>query len=81
MLSPSTEKYDRNEKLIFCQTLDSLQEYILVSQSGIGIAQHIRHDHKWILREFHSLDDVLVIASIECKIALRAIYAKVKLTM
>jgi Uma2 family endonuclease len=78
VLSPSTENYDRNDKFLSYQILESLQEYILVSQNGVHVEQYIHQDGKWILREFRSLDDVLQIASIECELALRAIYAKVK---
>ena len=78
VLSPSTENYDRNDKFLSYQTLESLQEYILVSQNGVHVEQYICQDGKWILREFRSLDDVLQIASIECELALRAIYAKIK---
>ena len=78
VLSPSTENYDRNDKFLSYQILESLQEYILVSQNGVHVEQYICQDGKWILREFRSLDDVLQIASIECELALRAIYAKVK---
>ena len=79
VLSLSTENYDRNDKFLSYQILESLQEYILVSQNGVHVEQYIRQDGKWVLREFRSLDDVLQIASIESELALRAIYAKVKL--
>ncbi len=78
VLSPSTESYDRKDKFLSYQTLESLQEYILVSQNGVHVEQYVRQDDNWIQREFRSLDDVLVLASIECKLALRAIYAKVE---
>ncbi len=78
VLSPSTETYDRNDKFLSYQTLESLQEYILVSQKRVGVEQYVRQNGTWILREFHSLEDVLQLASIACKLALRAIYAKVK---
>jgi len=78
VLSPSTEDYDRHEKFLSYQTLESLHEYILVSQSGVHVEQYIRQNGNWTLREFRSLDDVFQIASIECKLALRAIYAKVQ---
>ncbi len=77
VLSPSTETYDRNDKFSSYQTLDSLQEYILVSQKEVGVEQYVRQNGTWILREFRSLEDVLQLASIECSLALRAIYAKV----
>ncbi len=78
VLSPSTEVYDRNDKFLSYQTLESLQEYILVSQNGVHVEQYIRQNGSWTLREFRSLDDVLRIASIECQLAGRAIYAKVQ---
>lgn len=78
VLSPSTENYDRNEKFMSYQTLESLQEYILISQNDIHVEQYIRQDSKWILKEYLSLDDVFQIVSIECQLALRAIYAKVR---
>ena len=78
VLSPSTENYDRNEKFMSYQTLESLQEYILISQDDIHVEQYVRQDSDWILRKYFSLDDVFQIASIECQLALRAIYAKVQ---
>ncbi|MCG9129442.1 Uma2 family endonuclease, partial [Candidatus Poribacteria bacterium] len=39
VLSPSTETYDRNEKFTSYQTLESLQEYILVSQNNKVVEQ------------------------------------------
>ncbi|MYF97838.1 Uma2 family endonuclease [Candidatus Poribacteria bacterium] len=78
VLSPSTENYDRNEKFMSYQTLESLQEYILISQDAVHVEQYIRQDSEWILREYLSLDDMFQTASIECQLALRAIYAKVR---
>ncbi len=37
VLSPSTETIDRREKLLNYQTLESLQEYVLVSQDKIQV--------------------------------------------
>lgn len=79
VLSPSTEDYDRRGKFYAYQTLDSLQEYILVSQYDVHVEQYIRQDEDWQLIEYRSLEDVMINASIECQLAIRAIYAKVKL--
>lgn len=79
VLSPSTENYDRRGKFNAYKTLGSLQEYILVSQSDVHIEQYIRQDENWELMEYRSLEDVMINASIECQLAIRAIYAKVKL--
>ena len=78
VLSPSTESYDRNEKFTSYQTLESLQEYVLVSQNNRSVEQYIRKGEEWSLTLFRSVEDVMQLASIECKLALRAIYAKVK---
>ena len=79
VLSPSTENYDRRGKFYAYQTLEALQEYILVSQYEVCVEQYIRQDEEWQLMEYRSLDDVMLNASIECQLAIRAIYAKVKL--
>ncbi len=79
VLSPSTEDYDRRGKFYSYQTLESLQEYILVSQYDVCVEQYIQQEEDWKLIEYRSLDDVMINASIECQLALRAIYAKVKI--
>ncbi|MCG9128452.1 Uma2 family endonuclease, partial [Candidatus Poribacteria bacterium] len=57
---------------------ESLQEYILVSQNNKVVEQYLRKGEEWSLSVFRSVEDVMQLASIECKLALRAIYAKVK---
>ena len=79
VLSSSTEDYDRQGKFNAYKTLDSLQEYILVSQYDVHIEQYIRQNEDWHLIEYRSLQEVMINASIECQLAIRAIYAKVKL--
>lgn len=78
VLSPSTETYDRKGKFLSYQTLESLQEYILVSQFDVHVEQYIRQDDEWHLMEFRSLDEIIQIGSIECQLAVRSIYTKVK---
>lgn len=78
VLSPTTETYDRNEKFASYQTLESLQEYILVSQNNRNVEQYLRTGEDWVLSVFRSVEDVMQLASIECRLALQAIYAKVK---
>ena len=78
VLSPSTEDYDRNGKFSSYQTIETLQEYILVSQDDVRVEQHVRQNEKWELRIFSSLNDLLQLGSIVCQLAIKAIYAKVK---
>ena len=78
VLSPSTAAYDRGEKFASYQKLDSLCEYILISQDSVRIEHYLRRDQEWDLTEFHSLADVCQLPSIGCELSLKAIYAKVQ---
>lgn len=78
VLSPSTAAYDRGEKFASYQKLDSLCEYVLISQDRVRVEHYLRQEQAWNLTEFHSLSDVFRLVSIECELSLRAIYAKVQ---
>jgi Uma2 family endonuclease len=77
VLSPSTEAYDRGEKFAQYRSLDSLHEYVLVSQNKIRIEHFRRDGHQWILSEVNTPDAVLHLTSIDCHIPLVTIYEKV----
>ncbi len=78
VLSPSTEAYDRGEKLWHYQQLESLKEYILVSQDRVYVERYLRRQDEWGYTSFRELDDVLPIASIQCELPLHEIYERVK---
>ena len=78
VLSPSTAAYDRGEKFASYQKLDSLCEYVLISQNSVCVEHYLRQGQTWDLTEFRSLDDVFSLVSIGCELALQAIYAKVQ---
>ncbi|MCY4404545.1 MAG: Uma2 family endonuclease [Candidatus Poribacteria bacterium] len=78
VLSPSTEAYDRGEKLWHYQQLESLKEYILVSQDRVYVERYLRKQDEWGYTSFRELDDVLPIASIQCELPLHEIYERVK---
>ena len=77
VLSPSTAAYDRGEKFRRYQFLDSLCEYILISQDRVQVEHYLRQEDGWELTEFRSLSDVFQLVSIGCELSLQAIYAKV----
>ena len=77
VLSPSTEVYDKGEKFAHYQELASLREYILVSQDRVHVTHHRLLESQWASKEFHAPEDVLLLDSIECKLPLRDIYARV----
>ena len=78
VLSPSTAAYDRSDKFASYQKLDSLREYVLISQGSVCVEHYLRQGQAWDLTEFRSLDDVFSLVSIGCELALQAIYAKVQ---
>ena len=78
VLSPSTAAYDRGEKFASYQKLDSLCEYVLISQDRVRVEHYLRQGQTWDLTEFRSLDDVFSLVSIGCELSLQAIYAKVQ---
>lgn len=78
VLSPSTAAYDRGEKFTSYQKLDSLCEYVLISQDSVCVEHYLREGQDWDLTEFRSLDDVFQLPSIRCELSLQVIYAKVQ---
>ncbi len=79
VLSPSTEAYDRGGKFSHYRKLESLQEYILISQSEPRIERFRRlPDNRWILSESIGLEATIELESVPCRLALTEIYDKVE---
>jgi Uma2 family endonuclease len=80
VLSKSTENYDRGQKWEFYQELDSLREYLLVSQEEAKITRYYREPGgPWMYELVSGLDQTLRLSSIECELALAEIYENVEL--
>jgi Uma2 family endonuclease len=77
VLSDSSEAYDRGEKFAHYRRLDSLSEYILISQKKIGVEHYRRDADEWILSEVGGTDAVLHLESIDCHVPVSTIYEKV----
>jgi Uma2 family endonuclease len=81
VLSKSTEKRDRGDKLEDYFNLPSVKDYILVSQDRIKIEHfHREKNNKWSLQIHTDIEDVIVLNSIQCEIPLKFVYLKVKLS-
>ncbi len=74
VLSDSTAGYDRGEKFIRYRQLESLQEYILISQDQVLVEHYLRQGERWILSEFSVLEDVPPLTSIKAELPLHQIY-------
>ena len=78
VLSDSTEAYDRGKKFENYQQIESLREYILVSQEPYRIEQYIRQNDKtWTYREYHEAEETIQLNAIGCALSLKEVYAKI----
>lgn len=79
VLSPSTEQYDRSGKFQNYQLLESLQEYLLISQDHARIERYLRQENnEWLLTNAIGLEAVLELPSIQCTLPLSDVYEKVE---
>ena len=77
-MSPSTERYDRDVKLRHYGQIESLQEYILVSQDEPQIHRLVRQtDGTWSLKVFHGIEDTFSLTSLPIEIPLADVYRNV----
>lgn len=80
ILSKSTAEYDRTTKFEAYKRLESLQEYILVSQDRISVEIYRRTgETTWLYTEFFALSDKAAIATLGVTMPLSSIYERVKL--
>lgn len=78
VLSPTTESYDRGKKFEHYRALESLSEYVLVSQDQPRVEQFLRQDgNHWLFTATAGLDATVTLSSIQCELALTEIYDKV----
>lgn len=79
VLSLSTEQYDRGGKFQDYQQLDSLQEYLLISQERMRVEQYVRQSsNQWLLTNITNADDTITLPSIDCTLKMADIYERVE---
>lgn len=79
VLSDSTGAYDRGGKWKNYQRLDSLQEYVLVSQTEPRVEKYVRQPGgQWLYSQVSGLDAVLPLAALDVSLPLSEIYTRVK---
>jgi len=75
VLSESTKEYDKNDKFLIYQNLESFQEYVLISQNQPAVQQYIRQtDGTWRYKAIIGLNSEVFFESVETKISLSEIY-------
>ena len=79
VLSPSTAAYDLGERFTAYQSIDTFQEYLLISQDRPHVIQHVRQaKRKWLRIEIEGMDSEVTLESIGVTLTLREIYRRVK---
>ena len=79
VLSDSTEKYVRGKKFEKYREIDSLQDFIMISQKECVVERYTRQpDDQWLFWSTNKISDTLEIASIDCKLKLKDIYARIE---
>lgn len=78
VLSPSTAEIDRGAKFLRYQSVESLQEYVLISQQKPIIEVYSRQlNGKWQYAAVQGLDSTAVLESIGCTLLLSDVYERV----
>jgi Uma2 family endonuclease len=82
VLSPSTEAYDRGDKFAQYRWLESLQEYVLISQDRCRIERYLRQKdgQEWLYTAVSDPAGSITLASIGCELALAEVYYQVELS-
>ncbi len=79
VLSDSTEKYDRGEKFKQYRQLESLKEYVMISQNYRSIEKFFRDKNgQWILTEADEQNPFIVLESSGCRLEISDVYDKVE---
>ncbi len=79
VLSPSTEGYDRGEKWANYRELESLQEYVLVSQHAPLVEVYTRQEGgAWKFTATTAMDGKISLPSLGCELEMTEIYEKIE---
>ena len=79
VLSDSTEAYDRGAKFALYQRLESLQEYVLVSQDKARVEQYVRQtDGRWLYSRVDGLEGELALDALGGLLSLAEVYLRIE---
>ncbi len=78
VLSPGTESYDRGEKFAAYRSIESVQEYFLVSQVDVRVERYVRQaDGRWMFSEHADPAEGVRLSTIDCVLQMAEIYDKI----
>ncbi|MDJ0600983.1 MAG: Uma2 family endonuclease [Crocosphaera sp.] len=78
VLSPSTENYDKEGKFSAYRTIDTFEEYVLISQTKIYGEKFVKTGNKqWLFQEYHQEDENINLKLNDITLNFTDIYHKV----
>lgn len=77
VLSSTTANYDQGDKLASYRYIASLREYVMIAQHTYHVIHWTRHTGVWAMTETRDPASVVRLASIQCRLKLAEVYAKV----
>ncbi|MBX7220628.1 MAG: Uma2 family endonuclease [Blastocatellia bacterium] len=78
VMSPSSEKRDREDKVALYQAIDSLREYLIIAQDRPLAIHYVKQETgTWSVTETSDLTAHLTLASIHCEPALADVYHRI----
>ncbi len=78
VISETTAADDRGKKFQYYQEIDSFQEYLLVDPDEPVVERFVKQsDSDWIYTKIEGLEQSIELVTINCRLKLKDIYAKV----
>ncbi len=79
VLSPSTEGYDRGEKFQSYQSIESLQEYVLVEQHRRRVEHFLRRaNDQWLLTSYEGEAAVVSLPTVDVSLSVAELYEQME---
>ncbi len=79
VLSESTESYDRGDKFRHYREIESLREYVMVTQDRVSVECYQRQANGgWLLREAQTISDSITFESLRVAVAASEIYRNIR---
>ena len=74
VLSPSTEKFDRDLKFKAYKSIESLREYLLINQDKKFVTLYTKHNEKFWFQSEYIGGETLNLESLDCQLKVDEIY-------
>ena len=79
VLSESTKDYDRGQKFQHYRTIDSVRDYLAISQTAAHVEHFSRQsDGRWLLSDVKGLESSVILEFLNISLPLSEIYRKVQ---